>query len=140
MYIFGVDIPLVEVILGVGVIGIIILLEITIILILISYHMKNSKRLESEIGRLTATLMRLQGKELREIDKLVQLEEKEENIIARLGKGGKPAKTRRRFVFKVERPKPVKKKPVNNLLKRVDSFIKGLRKWIPRKLKLLTFW
>ena len=129
MYIFGVDIPLVEVILAVGIIGVIILLEITIILILISYHMKNSKRLESQIGRLTATLMRLQGKELREIDKLMHLEEKEEKIIAKLKKGAKPVKVKhRKFVFKVEKPGEKPKKPVHNLLKKVDSFIKGLRK------------
>ena len=47
MYIFGVDIPLVELILGIIVVSAIILLEITAILILITYHMKNSKRLEN---------------------------------------------------------------------------------------------
>ena len=72
MYIFGVDIPLVELILAVGIIGVVILLEITIILILITFHMKTSKRLEGQISRLMNTLLKLEGQELKEIDKFVR--------------------------------------------------------------------
>ena len=51
MYVFGMDIPLVEVIIAIGIIGIIMLIEIIVILILINYHLKNSKRLEEELAK-----------------------------------------------------------------------------------------
>ena len=73
MYAFGIDIPLVEIIIGVMLISVIMLVEITIILILITFHMRNSKKLENEIGRLSTTLMRLQGRELKEIEKLQKI-------------------------------------------------------------------
>jgi len=51
MYVFGIDVPLVEVIIALGIIAIITLIEIIIILVLINYHLKNSKRLETELAK-----------------------------------------------------------------------------------------
>jgi len=73
MYVFGIEIPLVEIVIALGIIGIIILFEISVVLILITYHLKNSKRLEAEMGRLTHTLMRLQGKELKGLEELKKI-------------------------------------------------------------------
>lgn len=86
MYTFGVDIPLVELFFGFFVVGIIVLIEITIILILITYQLRNSKRLGGEIRRLSHTLMRLEDKELKELVKLSKLEDKELAEIEKLKK------------------------------------------------------
>jgi hypothetical protein len=92
MYIFGIDIPLVEIILAVGVIGIILLLEITVVLLLISYHLKNSKKLEDKVGFLLNALSSLNKAELQELQKIKEI------------KG-------RKFFSKVkEKPKKVKSK------------------------------
>lgn len=56
MYVFGFDIPLVELIFVLAIIIIIILLEITAILILMSYYMKTAKKLSSEIKELTEAI------------------------------------------------------------------------------------
>jgi hypothetical protein len=84
MYILGVDIPLVELILAVGVIGIIILLEITIILLMITYHMKNSKKLELEIAKLVDALTILNQQEFRELQKIKSLGEQELTLTDKL--------------------------------------------------------
>jgi len=84
MYTFGVDIPLVELFFGFFVIGIIVLVEITFILILITYQLRNSKKLGSEIRRLSHTLMRLEDKELKELAKLSRLESQETEQIKKL--------------------------------------------------------
>lgn len=70
MYVFGVDLPLVELILAVGIIGVIILMEITVILILITFHMRNSKKLEDQIRRLINALTKLEDKELKALDEI----------------------------------------------------------------------
>jgi hypothetical protein len=86
MYTFGVDIPLVELFFGFFVIGIIVLVEITFILILITYQLRNSKKLGGEIRRLSHTLMRLEDKELKGLAKLNKLEDKEIAEIEKLRK------------------------------------------------------
>lgn len=86
MYIFGVDIPLVELFFGVYIIGVIILIEITIILIMITYQMRTSRQLSGDIRRLSHTLMRLENKEMNELVKLSKLEDKELEEIDRLKK------------------------------------------------------
>ena len=86
MYLFGVDVPLVEVMFAFTVIAMIILIEITIILIMLSYQIKASKKLGKNIRRLSYTLLKLEDKELAELDKLGRLEEKERSIIESLAK------------------------------------------------------
>ena len=129
MYIFGVDIPLVELIVGIIVVSAIILLEITAILILITYHMKNSKRLENKIGQLSLVLMKLKDKELKELDKLQKLEEKEEGIIAslkRLKIMPTAAAPKKKVEIKITPKRKVQIKKGNRLLEAVD---KVLMRW-----------
>ena len=104
MYIFGVDIPIVEVIFAVGVVGIILLLEITIVLILITYHMRNSRRIEDKIVTLITALASLNKAELKELGKIKTLEAKEKDIVGRLRKTLKKLKRKKK--------KPLLKKPV----------------------------
>ena len=132
MYVFGVDIPLIELILAVGVVGVIILLEITIILILITFHMKNSKKLENQIGVLISKLMTLEGQELKEIDKLHDLAKQEKGILSRLKKFGfkakkpeKPLTPKQRKKLYKQMSKPKKK---NVLIDSVDKFLKRWKK------------
>ena len=140
MYIFGIDIPLVEIILALGVIGIILLLEITIVLLLITYLMKRSRNLEGKIGGLITALASLNKAELKELDKIRRLEETEKGIISRLRKVRilkitKPAKKRKAPVRKIT-PKQRKKlyetfvsKPrKSKVLEAVDKFLKGWKK------------
>ena len=68
MFVFGIDIPLVELVFAAGVISIIILLEITAVLVLITYHMKNSRKLEAKLGLIVPKLMQLESKELKELE------------------------------------------------------------------------
>jgi hypothetical protein len=84
MYILGVDIPLVELILAIGIIGVIILLEITIILLLITYHMKNSRKLESEISKLVDALTVLNRQEFKELETIRSIEGQEKNLADKL--------------------------------------------------------
>ena len=133
MYIFGIDIPLIELMLAVGVIGIIILVEITIILILITFHMKNSKRLESQIGILISKLMKLEGQELKEIGNLQDLTKQEKGIIARLKKiRVRPEKKHEKALTPKQRKRLykdiVKKKKKNVLLENVDKFLERWKK------------
>ena len=133
MYVFGLDVPLMELIIAIGVIGIIILLEITIILILITYHMKNSRKLESQIGTLIQKLMQLEGKELKQLEKMDKMTQEEKGLITRLKKmvvrpEKKPvkpltARQRKRLYKKI-----TKKKEKNKLLKNVDKFLKRFKK------------
>ena len=85
VYVGGVEIPLVELFLGIGVISIIILIELIAILILMSFHMKTARRLEEEMGKLTHALLTVQGKEYAELATLKELEMRQENLISRLG-------------------------------------------------------
>ena len=70
MYVFGVDIPLVELIFALGVIGSFLVLEIMVVLFLITYHLRTTKKLEKQIARLMSSLLQLEEEELKEIDKL----------------------------------------------------------------------
>lgn len=83
MFVFGIDIPLVELIFAFTIIAVIILIEITIILLLMAYQMKNSKKLGGEIKRLSNTLMRLEDKELKELDKIKEIEDRKRELLKR---------------------------------------------------------
>jgi len=140
MYVFGVDIPVVEVIFAVGIVGIIVLIEITFVLILITYHMRNSRRLESKVGELVNTLASLNKSEIKELDRIQRIEGEEEGIVGRL---------RKIKVFQLKQQAVKKKAPVheltpeqrkkmfkhivkekkkNKLLETVDNFLKGWKR------------
>ena len=76
MYIFGLDIPVVEITLLVGVIGIILAVEIIVALLLIIYHMRNTKRLEDKINALVDKLVKLESQELKELSQLEDIDKK----------------------------------------------------------------
>ena len=127
MYIFGIDIPMIEILLGLGFISIIILVELIAILVLMSFHMKRSKRLEEEIVRLTDTLMNLQSKEYRAISKLRDMSRKEEGIIYNLRTlKGKPVAGAIKEPAKLKLGKHGE--PKKSVLEKVDDLLKGIRK------------
>ncbi|MBD3248810.1 hypothetical protein GF336_02080 [Candidatus Woesearchaeota archaeon] len=95
MYVFGVDIPLVELLFALGIFSILILLEITVVLILITYQMRNSKKLEAEINNLTKTLLKLEDKELKELDKLAGLRKSKSDPRSKKSKKKKRSKKSR---------------------------------------------
>ena len=140
VYVGGVEVPLVELFLGVGVISIIILIELIAILVLMSFHMKTAKRLEEEMGKLTHALLTVQGKEYAELAKLKGLEQRQENLISRLGlkrlkaAAAIPKPKKRVTVSDVKKEKKsIKKKMVkargqNALFKKIDAYFKGGKK------------
>lgn len=108
VYIGGVEIPLVELFLGIGVISIIILVELIAILILISFHMKNSRKLEEEMGKLTHALLTIQGKEYAEFANIKKLEEREEAFITKLSSKRKEQAKKQAPVVHSKQTAPVK--------------------------------
>lgn len=139
VYVGGVEIPLVELFLGIGVISIIILIELIALLVLMSFHMKNSKRLEEEMGKLTHALLTVQGKEYAELARLRELEQRQEGLISRMGvkmKAPKPAQPIKRKVTLKDVDKETeniekkykKARKENKLFKKIDSFFKGWNK------------
>lgn len=137
VYVGGVEVPLVELFLGIGVISVIILIELIAILVLISFNMKRSKVLEEEMGKLTHALLTVQGKEYAELAKLKELERKQESIITRLGlkkialakkEHEKEKKNKRVTVSDVKKKKTVKKKKQEDLFKKIDKYFKGGKK------------
>lgn len=137
VYVGGVELPLVELFLGIGVISIIILIELIVIMILISFHMKNSKRLEEEMGKLTHILLTIQGKEYDELARLKELEGKQENMLSKFS-GKKTVKhhkkpdieeqiekTSAELLKQADKEKKKEDKKHVSLLKRIDSFFRG---------------
>lgn len=59
MYAFGVDVPLVELLIGVIVVSVIILIEITIVLVMLMYKLRSFKRLHDDSKNLAKTLLRI---------------------------------------------------------------------------------
>ena len=59
MYAFGVDIPLVELLIGIIIVSIIILIEITIVLVMLMYKMRSFNRLHDDAVRMVNTLKSL---------------------------------------------------------------------------------
>lgn len=63
---FGVDIPLVELIFMFMIISFIILIESTIIAIMLLYQLKNSRKMSKRLNRITSILSDLEEKHLNE--------------------------------------------------------------------------
>ena len=132
MFVFGIDIPLVEFVFAAGVISIIILLEITAVLVLITYHMKNSRKLEAKLGLIVPKLMQLESKELKELEKLADLIHKEQGMVSRI-------KTKKSHRSKVHKSLTLKQREKlyedmhkedkgESVLEKVDKFIRGIKK------------
>ena len=126
MYIFGIDIPLVELLFALGIIWTIILIEIAVVLILISYHMKNTKKLEEQVEKLIHALTVLNKEESLEFDKLKGLTKKETTLVGWIRKKVSTAKE----ISPKERKKLNKSfTKKNHVIKAVDKFLKRWKKW-----------
>ncbi len=86
VYFAGVDVPLTELIIAIGVVAIIILFEIIVVLVMINYNLRSSKRIEEQIRRLSASLMQLENKEFRELEKIEKIEGKKLALLPKLKK------------------------------------------------------
>ena len=65
MYAFGVDIPIVELLIGIIIVGVIILVEITIVLVMLMYKLRSFKRLHDDTKDLANTLLKIRELETR---------------------------------------------------------------------------
>jgi len=70
MLVFGIDIPLVEVIIGFMIISFIILVEVIVIISLLVKQMNKTKKLLSLINQLSETVLSIKKAEILELDKL----------------------------------------------------------------------
>lgn len=70
MYAFGVDVPLVELLIGVVIVCVIILVEITVVLIILMYKLRAFKRLHDDSRDLARTLLKIKELELRKKRKI----------------------------------------------------------------------
>jgi uncharacterized membrane protein len=59
MYAFGVDMPLVELLIGIVIVSVIILIEITVVLVMLMYKLRTFKRLHDDSRDLAKTLLRI---------------------------------------------------------------------------------
>jgi hypothetical protein len=59
MFAFGVDVPLVELLIGIVIVCVIILIEITVVLVMLMYKLRSFKRLHDDSRNLAKTLLRL---------------------------------------------------------------------------------
>lgn len=58
MYFFGIDIPLVELLVAIGVITVIVLFEAIMLLYLILHHRKDIKLLKQEVRKISELIQR----------------------------------------------------------------------------------
>ena len=65
MYAFGVDVPLVELLIGIIVVSVIILIEITIVLVMLMYKLRSFKRLHDDAMKLVGRLREIESKKRR---------------------------------------------------------------------------
>ena len=70
MLIFGVNIPLLEVVLAFAVITLLLLVEAIVIIALLGKQMAKMKKLGELIEKLSDTLLEIKKKEIEELDKI----------------------------------------------------------------------
>lgn len=70
MYAFGVDVPLIEILVGLAIVNVIVLIEVTVALIFVLYKLKHSRHISSELKNLAETLLKMKEKELELMGKL----------------------------------------------------------------------
>ena len=71
--VFGVDVPLVELILAFSLITFIMLLEVTIVMIIMFYQMRRSKETTEHLVHLTHVMLHITQKEKQVLDRLAGL-------------------------------------------------------------------
>lgn len=70
MLVFGVDVPLIEVVFGLTIVSFIILVEIVVVVILLMQNLKKAKELGSLLNRLSQVLLAVKKEEVKEIDRI----------------------------------------------------------------------
>jgi len=70
MLVFGVDIPLIEVVFALALISFVILVEIIVVVILLMQNLNRSKDLSDTLVKLAQILLDVKKEELKEIEKL----------------------------------------------------------------------
>jgi hypothetical protein len=70
MLIFGIDIPLVEIILVLGVITFLLLMEALVVIIMLTKQINKTKNLSQLVEKLSETLLEIKKAEIDELDKL----------------------------------------------------------------------
>lgn len=73
VFVFGVDVPLVELILGFSLITFIMLLEVTVVMIIMFYQMRRSKETTERLIRLAHILLHITQKEKKDMEILTRL-------------------------------------------------------------------
>ncbi|HLC70727.1 MAG TPA: hypothetical protein VJI32_01900 [Candidatus Nanoarchaeia archaeon] len=68
MLVFGVDVPLVEVVLAFAIIAFLILIEAIIVIALLSKHLSKTRKLGELIEKLSETILEIKKKEIEELD------------------------------------------------------------------------
>jgi len=70
MLVFGVDVPLIEVVFVLAIISFIILVEIIIVVILLMQNLKKGRELGETLGKLSHILLEVKRAEMKEIERL----------------------------------------------------------------------
>ena len=70
MLVFGVDIPLIEVVFALAMIGFIILVEIIIVVVLLMKNLNKAKELGDTLNQLAKVLLSVKKEEIKEIERL----------------------------------------------------------------------
>ncbi|MBS3165990.1 hypothetical protein J4444_02610 [Candidatus Woesearchaeota archaeon] len=70
MLVFGIDIPLIEVILAIGIVIILLLIEAIVIIGLLIKHLNKSRELGELIQKLSQTILSIKKAEIEELDKI----------------------------------------------------------------------
>ena len=69
MLVFGIDIPLIEVVIALGIVSFILLVESIVIVILLIKQTHKSKKLVELIEKLSDTILEIKKAEIEELDK-----------------------------------------------------------------------
>ena len=70
MLVFGVDVPLVEVVLAFAIIAFLILIEAIIVIALLSKHLSKTRKLGELVEKLSEVILEIKKKEIEELDKI----------------------------------------------------------------------
>ena len=70
MLVFGIDVPLIEVVFGLALISFIVLAEIIVVVILLMKNLNRTKELGELLNKLSQVLLEVKKAEMQEINKL----------------------------------------------------------------------
>lgn len=70
MLAFGVDVPLIEIVFALAIVGFILLIEIIVVVILLMQNLKKAKELGDSLGNLSKILLDVKKKEMGKIERV----------------------------------------------------------------------